>query len=418
MSFDTLGLNADLLRAIATQGYDKPTPIQAESIPAILEGRDLMASAQTGTGKTAAFTLPLLQKLAETGGNGKRRVRALILVPTRELAGQVADSVRTYGRHAAPRCTQIFGGARMDQQIRDLKRGVDIVVATPGRLIDHLERGTVNLSEVDTLVLDEADRMLDMGFMPAIDRIMNELPDHRQTLLFSATFNGNIRKLAHKLLDQPKVVEVAASNSAGENITQSAVMVDHGRKRELLSYLIGTNQWGQVLVFTRTKRGADRLAEQLDRDGIRATSIHGDKRQGQRNRALRDFKRRSVQALVATDVAARGIDIDKLPHVVNYDMPTNPEDYVHRIGRTGRGGNDGVAVSLVGHTEHGQLKAIQRLLKRDIPTEVMTGFEPTERPRPAKGPRGGKGGYKGRGRPQGGRPNRQGQGRRSSAGNR
>ena len=406
MSFQSLGLTAELLRAIEAQGYENPTPVQKATIPPILENRDLMASAQTGTGKTAAFTLPLLHNLMESSGGKGRGVRALILTPTRELAGQVADSVRTYGKNLPLRCTQVYGGTRMDSQIRALRRGVDVLVATPGRLIDHMQRGTVDLSTVDTLILDEADRMLDMGFMPAIERVLKAIPAERQTLLFSATFNRNIKKLAQKLLNNPQVIEVEATNSAASKIEQSAYMVDQGRKRDALSHLIGSKNWQQVLVFTRTKRGADRLAKQLEKDGIPSAAIHGDKRQSQRNRALSSFKKQSVRALVATDVAARGIDIDRLPHVVNFELPNNPEDYVHRIGRTGRGGNSGAAISLVSHEERGQLKAIQRLVKRDIPAEVINGFEPQKRApsgnRPRRNP-----GFKGRGRPQGkaGRPN-------------
>jgi len=376
MSFDSLGLSAELLRAISDQGYDAPTTIQAQAIPTVLAGHDLMAGSQTGTGKTAAFTLPLLQNLMATATGGPRRVRALVLTPTRELADQVGKSVSTYGRHLPLRCAEVYGGMGIGPQIRALRKGVDVLVATPGRLIDHLDRGTVDLSGVQILVLDEADRMLDMGFMPAIERLLGELPDQRQTLLFSATFSRPIKALAHELLDNPKLIESASPNAAAEAVTQSAYFVDAGRKRELLSHLIDTQAWHQVLVFTRTKLGADRLARDLERDGIRTAAIHGDKNQHQRTRALSAFKRQSVQALIATDVAARGIDIHQLPHVVNYELPTNPEDYVHRIGRTGRGGNSGEAVSLVCAEEGSRLAAINRLLKTRIATSSVEGFEP------------------------------------------
>ena len=376
--FSDLGLDAELLRAVQDQGYETATPIQAQAIPAVLDGGDVMASAQTGTGKTAAFTLPLLQRLRQSGG-GRRRIRALVLTPTRELAAQVAKSVDTYGRHLPLRSTEIYGGAPMGKQTAALRRGVDIVVATPGRLIDHLDRGNLDLGGIDLLVLDEADRMLDMGFKPAIERILRAVPTHRQTLLFSATFSGPVEKLARQFLTAPTVIEAGSANSTAEAVTQGAYFVDNGQKRALLTHLIDDGDWSQVLVFTRTKRGADRLAEQLERDGIRAQSIHGDKSQGQRSKALSAFKRRSVQALVATDVAARGLDIAGLPYVVNYDLPNNPEDYIHRIGRTGRAGDAGTAWSLVAGEERGRFKAIQRLVRRDIPARVAEGFEPSVR---------------------------------------
>jgi len=375
MTFESLGLSADLLRAVTDKGYTAPTPIQLRAIPAILEGRDLMASAQTGTGKTAAFTLPMLQRLGGAG-RPRHRVRALVLVPTRELAAQVAESVRAYGRHLPLRCAQVFGGVNINPQMRELRAGVDILVATPGRLIDHLERRTVSLAEVEMLVLDEGDRMLDMGFLPAIERIVKQLPKERQTLLFSATFSDPIRALARRFLTAPEAIDVAPPNAAATAVTQSAYWVDAGRKRELLAHLIDSNTWQQVLVFTRTKRGADRLAKQLDKCGIESAAIHGDKSQGARTRALADFKRLHVRALVATDVAARGLDIRELPHVVNFDMPHNPEDYVHRIGRTGRAGQSGSAISLVSGEERSQFAAIKRLVKLDIPATVAAGFEP------------------------------------------
>ncbi len=379
--FTDLGLDTELLRAVQEQGYATATPIQSQAIPAVLGGGDVMASAQTGTGKTAAFTLPLLQRLrnGSSGSNGQRRIRALVLAPTRELAAQVAESVHTYGRHLPLRATEIYGGAPMGKQTAALRRGVDIVVATPGRLIDHLDRGNLDLRDLELLVLDEADRMLDMGFKPAIERILRTVPTYRQTLLFSATFSGPVGKLARQFLEAPTVIEAGGANSAAEAVTQGAYYVDAGRKRALLSHLIDNGDWGQVLVFTRTKRGADRLAEQLERDGIRSQAIHGDKSQGQRGKALAAFKRRSVRALVATDVAARGLDIAGLPYVVNYDLPSNPEDYIHRIGRTGRAGDVGTAWSLVAGEERGQFRAIQRLVQRDIPAHVAEGFEPAPR---------------------------------------
>ena len=379
MTFSSLGLSAELLRAVADERYQTPTPIQAQAIPAILAGRDLMASAQTGTGKTAAFTLPLLQHLAAAGG-ARGRARALVLVPTRELAAQVAASVRTYARHLPLRCAEIYGGVNINSQIKQLRQGVDVLIATPGRLIDHLTRRTVDLGGVKVLVLDEADRMLDMGFLPAIERILKQLPTPRQTLLFSATFPDPIRTLVRRFLSAPQVVEVARRDAAPEAVSQSAYLVDAGRKRELLAHLIDSKNWQQVLVFTRTKHGADRLAKQLAKDGIQATAIHGAKSQSVRNRALADFKRYKVRALMATDVAARGLDIDDLPHVVNFDIPQVPEDYVHRIGRTGRAGQKGAAVSLVSTEERAQFAAIRKLVKTDIPTTVESGFEPQHRP--------------------------------------
>lgn len=376
MSFSSLGLSAELLRAVTEQGYQQPTPIQAQAVPVILEGRDVMAGAQTGTGKTAAFTLPLLQNLCASPAKERRMVRALVLTPTRELADQVGESVRLYGKHSTLRSAVVFGGVNINSQIKTLRAGVDILVATPGRLQDHLDRRTVDLSAVEVVVLDEADRMLDMGFIQAIERILGKTPASRQTLLFSATFSDSIKKLAYRFLKSPQVIEVAQRNAAAASVEQSAYLVDRTHKRALLSHLIGSEDWRQVLVFTRTKRGADRLAIQLAKDGIESAAIHGDKSQGARSRALTQFKRSAVRALVATDVAARGLDIDSLPHVVNFELPNNPEDYVHRIGRTGRGGQTGKAVSLVSAEERGQLLAIERLLKAKIRTEVLGGFEP------------------------------------------
>jgi ATP-dependent RNA helicase RhlE len=405
MSFSELGLSADILSAISAQGYSDPTPIQANAIPAVLSGADVMATAQTGTGKTAAFTLPVLHKLGEGRGSGKPRV--LVLAPTRELAGQVVESVNTYGKHMGVRATAVYGGMPIGKQIGALKRGVDVLVATPGRLIDHMERKTVDLSQVETVVLDEADRMLDMGFIKPIERILGTLRSSRQTLLFSATFSGPIRKLAERFLSNPERIEMAHEGNATDNIEQSAYFVDGHRKRALLTHLMSEEDWGQVLVFTRTKRGADKLAEQLERDGIRSTAIHGDKPQGARTKALSAFKKNSVQALVATDVAARGLDIDKLPHVVNFDLPDNADDYVHRIGRTGRAGAQGRAVSLVSGDERRQLSAIERVVKDRIPTTTHEAFAPTQTG----------GNRSGKGRPGGGRPGGN-RGRGNGGGNR
>ncbi|PSN17514.1 ATP-dependent RNA helicase RhlE [filamentous cyanobacterium CCP5] len=377
MSFETLGLRAELLRAVADQGYDAPTPIQQKSIPAILDGRDVLASAQTGTGKTAGFTLPLLQELSpETPGPRKSVLRALILTPTRELAAQVAESVETYGRYLPLRSAVVYGGVKIGPQISTLRRGVDILIATPGRLLDHLGQKTVDLSQVEILVLDEADRMLDMGFIHDIRKVIRHIPEQRQTLLFSATFSRDIRALAQDLLYEPEEIEVAARNTAAETVRHIVHPVDRDRKRELLSFMIGSKNWQQVLVFTRTKHGANRLAEHLEKDGLRSAAIHGNKSQGARTRALSAFKEGKVRVLVATDIASRGLDIDQLPHVVNYELPNVPEDYVHRIGRTGRAGNDGEAVSLVCVDEFPLLKDIERLLKRDIPKDVIPGYEP------------------------------------------
>ena len=378
MSFDTLGLSAELLRAVADQGYSEPTPVQSQAIPLILQGRDLLAGAQTGTGKTAGFTLPLLQRLGAEPwqGQGQRPVRALILTPTRELAAQVEKSVETYGRHLPLTSVVIFGGVKINPQIQKLRRGVDILVATPGRLLDHVSQKTVDLSSVEILVLDEADRMLDMGFIRDIRRILALLPNARQNLLFSATYSSEIRQLADKLLDNPAQVEVARRNTPAEGVSQMVHPVDRERKRELLSFMVGSQDWRQVLVFTRTKHGANRLAQQLAKDGISSAAIHGNKSQGARTRALADFKAGEVRVLVATDIAARGLDINQLPHVVNYELPNVAEDYVHRIGRTGRAGNEGQATSLVCVDENKLLGDIERLLKRNLPKVVIEGYEP------------------------------------------
>ena len=387
MSFERFGLSAALLRAIADQGYREPTPIQQQAIPLILEGRDVLAGAQTGTGKTAAFTLPLLQRLDKTHQGGQRkRVRALILTPTRELAAQVGESVGTYGRHLPIKAAMIYGGVGINPQIEKLRQGVDIVIATPGRLLDHLGQRNIDLSAVEILVLDEADRMLDMGFIRDIRRIMDRLPRKRQNLLFSATFSNEIRRLAADLLNAPQEIQAAARNIPADGISQVVWPVDSKRKREMLSHRIGAENWRQVLVFTRTKHGADRLCKQLVQDGLAAAAIHGNKSQNARTRALADFKAGKIRVLVATDVAARGLDIDRLPHVVNYELPHVPGDYVHRIGRTARAGLEGHAVSLVCPEEMKQLGAIERLLQHRIDREVIPGYE--ARPNTAHRPSG------------------------------
>jgi ATP-dependent RNA helicase RhlE len=342
----------------------------------VLAGRDLLGAAQTGTGKTAGFTLPILQRLHAAGAQHPRRIRTLVLTPTRELAAQVHESIRTYGKHLPLRATVVFGGVGIHPQIAELKRGVDILVATPGRLLDHANQRTVDLRYVEILVLDEADRMLDMGFIPDIRRILKLLPHKRQNLLFSATFPDEIRTLAGTFMHDPVTVEVARRNMPVELIDQVAHPVAHDRKRALLSHLVKSNDWQQVLVFTRTKHGANRLAEQLERDGIEADAIHGNKSQGARTRALKRFKDQELRVLVATDIAARGLDIELLPHVVNYDLPHVAEDYVHRIGRTGRAGTSGAAVSLVSHEDRPLLTAIERLMKRSVELRVIPGFEP------------------------------------------
>lgn len=378
MLFDTLGLSAEILRAVTEKGYSKPTPIQQQAIPPILEGRDLMGGAQTGTGKTAGFTLPLLERLmtSSKSSKGHRPVRALVLTPTRELAAQVSESVETYGKHLPLTSTVIFGGVSINPQKAKLKKGVDIVVATPGRLLDHVGQKSVDLSQVEILVLDEADRMLDMGFIRDIRKILASLPKQKQTLLFSATFSDEIKKLSNGLLNSPVLVEVARRNAATETVQQVIHPVDKKRKRELLSFLIGSNNWQQVLVFTRTKHGANRLSDQLKTDGITSAAIHGNKSQGARTKALAEFKSGKNRVLVATDIAARGIDIDQLPHVVNFELPNVAEDYVHRIGRTGRAGNEGEAMSLVCVDELKLLNDIERLINRSIPKSIIEGYEP------------------------------------------
>ena len=377
--FANLGLSAELTRAVTEQGYTQPTPVQAQAIPVILEGRDVLAGAQTGTGKTAGFTLPLLQRLMAAGNASaspaRHPVRALIVTPTRELAAQVEESVRTYGKHLPLRSTLIYGGVNINPQIQALQRGADILVATPGRLLDHVQQKTVDLSHVEILVLDEADRMLDMGFIRDIRRILALLPAKRQNLLFSATFSDEIRKLADGLLHNPAMVEVARRNAESELVAQRVHPVRQDRKRELLAHLVSSGDWRQVLVFTRTKHGANRLSEQLCKGGIESTAIHGNKSQPARTRALAGFKAGTVRVLVATDIAARGLDIEELPHVVNFDLPHVAEDYVHRIGRTGRAGSTGEAISLVSPEEKPLLAAIEKLLGRRLDQQLIPGFE-------------------------------------------
>ncbi len=383
MSFSKLGLSDAIVRAITEHGYTTPTPIQTQAIPAVMHGGDLLAGAQTGTGKTAGFTLPVLHRLstdkvgaALPNKTAPRAVRALILTPTRELAAQVEESVRVYGKHTHLNSAVIFGGVGINPQIKQLKHGVDILVATPGRLLDHMEQKTVDLSKIEILILDEADRMLDMGFIHDIKKVLAALPPKRQNLLFSATFSDEIKALADRLLNKPATIEVARRNATVDVIVQKIHPVDRDKKHPMLSHLIKSNNWTQVLVFTRTKHGANKLVELLAKDSIGAMAIHGNKSQSARTKALAEFKDGTLQVLVATDIAARGIDIDQLPHVVNYDLPNVPEDYVHRIGRTGRAGATGEAVSLVCVDEHGMLKDIEKLIKQTLPRVVVPGFEP------------------------------------------
>jgi ATP-dependent RNA helicase RhlE len=381
MSFSDLGLLPELLRAVADKGYDAPTAIQVQAIPAVLAGRDVLAGAQTGTGKTAGFVLPIIQRLvADTSPGGNRAPRALVLTPTRELAAQVAESARVYGKYLQLRITQVFGGVNINPQISTLRSGCDILVATPGRLLDLAQQRAVDLSKVQVLVLDEADRMLDMGFIPDIRRIVKLLPSKRQNLLFSATYSDDIRALAERLLHDPLSIQVAPRNAPIELVEQRAYRVQKEHKRHLLVHLIQEGKWPQVLIFTRTKHGANRLTQQLEGAGIRATAIHGNKSQAARVKALDMFKRGQVTALVATEVAARGLDIKELPQVVNYELPNVPEDYVHRIGRTGRAGAAGDAISLVSSDENGLLRDIERVLKRSIPTAQTPAFKIVEAP--------------------------------------
>ena len=377
MSFESLGLVPALLRALAEQGYAEPTPVQAGSIPLVLAGHDLLAAAQTGTGKTAAFALPLLHKLSGAGPTMTRRPRALVLTPTRELAAQILDNVQAYGKHLRISATTIFGGVGMGPQINALRRGVDIVIATPGRLLDHMQQRTVDLSGVETLVLDEADRMLDMGFLPALKRVLGALPKQRQTLLFSATFAPEIKALALQFMREPREVSVTPPNTVAATVSHHVHPVDAEHKRELLLHVLAQDSRRQTLVFSRTKHGADKLVKYLEHAGVRAAAIHGNKSQNARTRALADFKGGRVTVLVATDIAARGIDIEQLPIVINFDLPSVAEDYVHRIGRTGRAGMEGLALSLVSHDESGLLFDIRKLLKQDIAITAVAGYEPS-----------------------------------------
>ncbi|BEV72815.1 MULTISPECIES: DEAD/DEAH box helicase [unclassified Paludibacterium] len=405
--FADLGLAEPLLRAVADTGYTSPTPIQLKAIPLVLQGGDLLAAAQTGTGKTAGFTLPLLQRLADKPCKRAGHPRALVLTPTRELAAQVEEAVRIYGKYLPLRSMVMFGGVGFNPQAAQLRKPVDVLVATPGRLLDHVSQKTLSLSDIEILVLDEADRMLDMGFIHDIRKVLALLPAKRQNLLFSATFSDDIKALADRLLDNPGLVEVARRNTTSEQVAQRVHLVDRDKKTELLTRLIKDGNWFQVLVFTRTKHGANRLAEKLEKSGIPAAAIHGNKSQGARTRALADFKSNTLQVLVATDIAARGLDIDQLPHVVNFELPNVPEDYVHRIGRTGRAGNTGEAVSLVCVDEFKFLKDIEKLIRQPIEQFTIPGFEAdlTVKPEPilmgganrqGRAPRG-QGGAQGRG---------------------
>jgi ATP-dependent RNA helicase RhlE len=386
LTFDTLGLSADLLQTVAQERYEQPTPVQAKAIPLVLTGRDVLAAAQTGTGKTAAFVLPILDRLRQHANTSfspaRHPVRALILVPTRELAMQVDESVRTYGRTVPLRPAVVYGGIPIEPQIKELRAGVEILVATPGRLLDHVGQKTVNLSQVEVLVLDEADRMLDMGFLPDIRRIIELLPPRRQNLMFSATFSEDIRRLASTILRDPAIVEVAPRNTTAEGVRQLVYPVDRDRKEALLAHLIRKHDLRQVLVFTRTKLAASRLASVLDREGLEAVAIHSDRTQPERTRALEGFRNGTIRVLVATDVAARGLDIEELPHVVNFELPWNPQDYIHRIGRTARAGLEGDAISLVSIDEVDLLRGVQRLLKLAIPWTVEEGFVPDRNSEP------------------------------------
>ncbi len=406
MLFTNLGLSESLLKAIKEQGYDTPTPIQEKAIPVVIEGKDVLAAAQTGTGKTAGFTLPLLERLSQKQPHmHKKQIRALVLTPTRELAAQVAQSISDYGKYTPYRSTVIFGGVGINPQLATLRKGVDIVIATPGRLLDIAGQGGIDFSKLECLILDEADRMLDMGFIHDIKKLMKLMPQKRQTLLFSATFSPEIKKLASGLLNNPVLLEVARQIKTADQISQVVHFVDKGRKRELLSQLIKAKDWKQVLVFTRTKHGANKLTQQLEEYGISAAAIHGNKSQGARTKALASFKANEIRVLVATDIAARGIDIDQLPHVVNYELPNVPEDYVHRIGRTGRAGQSGEAVSLVCVDEHKLLKDIERFTKSDIPKVEIEAFRPDPNIK-AEPIQNGRGGGRGRGNGGGGSRNK------------
>jgi ATP-dependent RNA helicase RhlE len=394
MSFESLGLAPALLRALAEQGYAEPTPIQAAAIPEVLAGYDLLAAAQTGTGKTAAFALPVLQRLVDAPAATPRRPGVLVLTPTRELAAQIDDNLRAYAKYLRVRSAVIFGGVGMGPQVNALRRGVDVVIATPGRLIDHMQQRNIDLSGVQVMVLDEADRMLDMGFLPALKRILSAVPRQRQTLLFSATFAAPIKALAMQFMHQPREVSVTPPNTVTQLVTHRVHPVDAARKRDLLLHVLSQDSRRQTLVFSRTKHGADKLVKFLEVSGLRAAAIHGNKSQNARTRALADFKSGRITVLVATDIAARGIDIDQLPVVINHDLPMVAEDYVHRIGRTGRAGAEGLALSLVSHDESGLLRDIRKLLDQDIAITDVPGFEPSAplrldagAPRPKQGQR-------------------------------
>ncbi len=398
MTFTELGLHPALLAAVAKEGYSIPTPIQERAIPAVLTGTDLLAAAQTGTGKTAAFVLPILHRLATVPSHPKRQPRVLVLTPTRELAAQVAESVATYGHGLHLRHAVIFGGVGHQPQVDAFKRGLDIVIATPGRLLEHANDRTADLSHVETFILDEADRMLDMGFIHDIKKVLKMLPPKRQNLLFSATFSDEIRSLAKQFLTNPQEIDIAPRNTTVESVAQKITLVEQRHKRELLVHLIKQGNWQQVLVFARMKHGANRICDHLNANGIGAAALHGNKSQSARTKALADFKANRIQVLVATDIAARGIDIDNLPHVINFELPNVPEDYVHRIGRTGRAGMKGEALSFVASDERQELKDIQRVIKREIPVLVVEGFVPrndaiaiNSEPRPARPPQGGRG---------------------------
>jgi ATP-dependent RNA helicase RhlE len=387
LTFEDLGLSADLLATVAREGYTEPTPVQSAAIPLVLAGRDVLAAAQTGTGKTAAFVLPILERLRSTANAGfspaRHPVRVLILTPTRELAMQIGAAVKTYSRGIPLRSTVVYGGTRIDPEIKILWSGVEILVATPGRLLDHVGQRTVNLSQVEIFVLDEGDRMLDMGFVPDVRKIAALLPAQRQTLLFSATFSDDVRRMAKEFQHDPEIVEVAARNSVADNLTQVLYPVDQARKADLLVHLIRRDSMEQVLVFTRSKIGASRLASYLDRRGVSTSAIHGDRSQAERTRALEAFRGRFVKVLVATDVASRGLDIEDLPYVVNFELPHEPQDYIHRIGRTGRAGASGTAISLVSPDEVEQLRGVQRLLRKAIPCAIVEEFLPDPEREPA-----------------------------------
>ncbi|MBU2968369.1 DEAD/DEAH box helicase [Pseudoalteromonas sp. C2R02] len=383
MGFSTLGINEDLLKAVVAQGYKEPTPIQASAIPAVLKGKDVMAGAQTGTGKTAAFALPLLQKILENKQQNLA-IKTLVLTPTRELAQQVHNSFETYAQFTDIKSTLAYGGVSIKTQVKALKTGADILVATPGRLFDHIVNGTVDLSHVEYLVFDEADRMLDMGFIDEINRILKRLPPKRQTLLFSATFDEAIFKLSKTLLKNPELIEVNERNKATTQVEQVVYNVDADRKRELVSHLIGSKNWQQVLIFTRTKQGADALAKEMCKDGLKTQSIHGDKSQGAREKALLEFKSGKTRVLVATDVAARGLDIEQLSYVINYELPYIAEDYIHRIGRTGRAGSTGLAISLLSPDENWLLEEVEAVIKDRLPQQWLPGYEPDLTKKPAK----------------------------------